>query len=235
VSQSGLYEVWCLDPDRGEQAMEENHHRFWEKVLDLVVEPDLSTAAVLDFGCNQGGFLRFLHARKPFARGLGVDLARHSVEVANQRKGGLPVTYLATPTLEPYGGQFDLAFSTAVVYLLPGLPDHARQMRHALKPQGVYYATYSDYGGNPSLSRLRETIDRSAAVPMRLHTLDAIGEAFHREGFAVSLRRIPPTGFIPLAFPDPFFDRVADRLQYEYSEAYMFRFVAPGAALDTAS
>lgn len=44
----------------------------------------------------------------------------------------------------PYAAQFDLAISSAVIYLIGDLPFHARKIRHVLKPRGVYSATYSD-------------------------------------------------------------------------------------------
>jgi SAM-dependent methyltransferase len=193
----------------------------------VMAEHDLRSSTVLDFGCNQGGFLRFLYAQRPFAAGVGVDLARRSVEVANSRVGRLPITYVATPTLEPYASRFDLATSSAVIYLIADLPAHAREMRRALKPEAVYYATYSDYRGNPSLPSMREQIDRHGAVPMQEHTFDAIALAFQAEGFGVELRRLPADGFIPVRLPDRFFRSLGDRLLYEYEQAYVFRFTAP--------
>jgi SAM-dependent methyltransferase len=224
---STLYDVWWTDSSEGEQTMEDSHHRHWQKLVDVMAERDLRASTVLDFGCNQGGFLRFLYAQRPFAAGVGVDLARRSVEVANARVGQLPITYVATTTLEPYAGRFDLATSSAVIYLIADLPAHAREMREALKPGGVYYATYSDYRDNPSLPAMREQIDRHGAVPMQEHTLDAIALAFQTEGFAVELRRLPAGGFIPVRLPDRFFRSLGDRLLYEYEQAYVFRFTAP--------
>ena len=157
------YETWWTDGAEGEQRMEDSHARHWRKILDAMLERDLTAFTVLDFGCNQGGFLRLLYQERPFARGLGVDLARRSVEIANQRKGTLPIDYAVAPTLEPYAGEFDLAVSISVIYLIEVLGAHARQMRQALKAGGVYYATYTDYRDNPSLPALRGEIDRHGA------------------------------------------------------------------------
>jgi SAM-dependent methyltransferase len=192
------------------------------------VERDLRTSTLLDFGCNQGGFLRFLYERRPFASAVGVDLARKSVEVARARVGGLPITYLATSTLEPSLGRFDIAVSSAVIYLIDDLAAHAREIKQVLKPEGVYYATYSDYGGNPSLPSMREQINRHGAVKMQEHALDDIALAFQGEGFTVEMRRLLPEGFIPVRLPDRFFRRLGDRMLYEYQQAYVFRFTAPG-------
>ena len=222
-----LYDVWWTDAVGGEQVMEESHHRHWQKLIDVIVERDLHTRTILDFGCNQGGFLRFLHGQRPFASGLGVDLARTSVAVANTRAGDLPIVYVLTSTLEPYAARFDLAVSSAVVYLLPDLPAHAREIKHALKAGGVYYATYSDYRGNPSLPSMREHINRHGAVAMREHALEDIALAFQNEGFDVGIRRMLPSGFIPVRLPDRFFRSLADRMLYEYEQAYVFRCVAP--------
>ncbi len=227
MSKSELYDVWWNDASEGEQRMEESHDQHWQKILETIVETDLDGRHVLDFGCNQGGFLRFLYRQRPFASGLGVDLARQSVDIANQRKGDLPLDYVATASLEPYANRFDLAVSSAVIYLIEDLADHARQIRHALKPGGVYYAAYSDYDENPSLPYLREEIDRYGAVKMQLHSLDDLVLAFQNEGFTVGLQRLQPTSFTPVALPDRFFRRVADRMQYEYEQAYVFRYVAP--------
>jgi SAM-dependent methyltransferase len=224
---STLYDVWWTDEPEGEQAMEEGHHRHWQKLIYTMVETDLQTCTILDFGCNQGGFLRFLYGQRPFASAVGVDLARKSVEVANARVGALPITYVATSTLDPYVGHFDLSVSSAVVYLIPDLPAHAREIKRALKPGGVYYATYSDYRGNPSLPSMRDCINRHGAVKMQEHALDEIALAFQNEGFAVGIRRLPASGFMPVRLPDRFFRNLADRLLYEYEQAYVFRCVAP--------
>jgi SAM-dependent methyltransferase len=235
MESATLYEVWWQEGTDGDQRMEDSHHVFWRKVIEMIVETDLRHATILDFGCNQGGFLRLLYTHRPFQHGVGVDLARQSIAVANQRKGYLPITYNAAATLQPYAQCFDLAVSTAVVYLLADLPAHAREIKQALKPGGVYYATFTDYTGNPSFASIRDTINRHGTVTMQPHTLDDIAQAFHGVGFQVSLRRMTPAGYIPLSFPDRTFLCLADRMQYEYTQAYIFRCVAPSQETGPAS
>jgi SAM-dependent methyltransferase len=227
MSKPELYDVWWTEAGDGEQQMEDGHDHHWRKILEYITETDLGNKHILDFGCNQGGFLRLLYRERPFAYGLGIDLARESVAVANQRKGDLPLDYVATTDLTPYAHQFDLAISSSVIYLIDDLAEHAHQICYALKPGGIYYATYTDYQGNPSLPKMQEDIDRYGAVKMQLHRLDDIALAFQAAGFAVSLRRMLPVGYIPLQLPDRFFQQVADRMQYEYEQAYIFRFVTP--------
>ncbi|MEX5715798.1 hypothetical protein IC615_18115 [Serratia ureilytica] len=60
--------TWYRDP-HAEQAMAEGHAPIWRHLLSLVPERELSGVRVLDFGCNQGGFLRLLHQIRPFSEG----------------------------------------------------------------------------------------------------------------------------------------------------------------------
>jgi SAM-dependent methyltransferase len=229
VVKDQLYDVWWQDASEGEQLMEDMHLRFWQKVLSMVIEEDLSNSSVLDFGCNQGGFLRFLYGQRSFKNAIGVDLARQSVEVANKRKGSLPIHYEVTTTPEKFANHFDLAFSISVIYLIPDLKEHAWKIKQVLKPGGVYYATYTDYNGNPSLPAMKKKIDQNGAVPMILHDLDDIAEVLFQEGFTVGIRRLIPDCFIELFSKDRFFQKISHRMQYEYEQAYIFRFVAPNA------
>ncbi|WP_400163704.1 class I SAM-dependent methyltransferase [Brevibacillus sp. TJ4] len=220
---SQLYDVWWKHGEN-EQKMEDSHQPFWRKVLAAVVEEDLQASSVLDIGCNQGGFLRFLYGERPFREGVGIDLARQSIEVATSRKGDLPIHYEATGDPEKYPERFDIAFSTSVLYLIEDLQEHAWKVQQALKPGGVYYSTYSDYNGNPSLPQIHKKINAGASLPMQLHTLDEITRAFQENGFDVAIARLQPDRFISLRNPDPWFQRVEERLLYEYEQAYIFRF-----------
>ncbi len=227
MTDQQLYDVWWQDDTAGEQSMEDNHAPFWRKLLSMIEEQDLSAYNILDFGCNQGGFLRFLHSQRPFANGTGVDLATGSIAIANQRKGDLPLSYEATADIEKFGHVFDLALSSAVIYLIQDLSSHARKIKSALKAGGVYYCTYTDYSKNPSLLRIKKEIDANGSLPMQLHALDDIAQAFFEQGFSVAIRRMPPQGYVALEPQDSWFNTIADRMQYEYEQAYIFRFTAP--------
>lgn len=222
-----LYDVWWKKAGETEQIMEEGHAQHWEKVLGAMLEKDLSKSSVLDIGCNQGGFLRYLYARRPFQKGVGIDLATQSICVANSRKGDLPLAYFATGEPRELGEGFDLALSISVIYLIRDLRGHAQRIRGALKPGGAYYATFADYNGNPSFPRIKRQIDENGATPLQMHTLDEIAGAFFDEGFAVSLRRLQPAGYVPLIRPDPWYDAISHRMLYEYEQGYIFRMAAP--------
>ncbi|WP_117168542.1 class I SAM-dependent methyltransferase [Paraliobacillus sediminis] len=222
-----LYDIWWQDTDNGEQSMEDDHLEGWQQTIDTIVEPSLEGMTVLDFGCNQGGFLRHLYHYSPYKKAVGVDLAKASIKVANKRIGDLPITYEATGQVELLGPSFDMAFSTSVIYLIKDLAQHAWQMKQVLKPNGVYYATFTDQSTNPSLAYMKKQIDQYGTTPMQLHNLDDIANAFIKEGFLVELKRVTPQQFVRVNRNSAFYQRISDRMLAEYELAYVFRFIAP--------
>jgi SAM-dependent methyltransferase len=218
------YDAWW---NEGDQDMEDEHIPHWSRVLGFIPENDLSQKTVLDFGCNQGGFLRLLHEQRGFEKGFGVDIAKKSIEIASNRVGDLPIKYILTDDPTSLNTQFDFAISLAVIYLLPDMDKHVAQMKQCLKSGGVYYATFVDYTGNPSLPAIKKTINENASVPMQDHTLDSISRAFFKGGFKVAVRRIAPVGFVELSENNIWHEKVEYYLQYAYEQAHIFRFTAP--------
>lgn len=94
-----------------EDVMNDHHAPFWRAMIRQMSESDIHNSSVLDFGCNQGGFLRTLFRIKPFKKGLGVDLAVKSLETAKNLKGNMPLHYETPEILEKMDAQFDIAFS----------------------------------------------------------------------------------------------------------------------------
>ena len=123
-----------------EDAMGAAHAPIWRRMMDVSVADDMANTSVLDFGCNQGGFLRFLYDHHPFKSGLGIDIARESVGRAELLKGRRPIEYKVSESAAAMGRVFDLAFSHEVLYLLPDLVQHARDIKAALRPGGIYVA-----------------------------------------------------------------------------------------------
>ncbi|MDF2570128.1 MAG: Methyltransferase type 11 [Sporomusa sp.] len=225
LQEDKLYDIWWQNRSEGEQQMEDGHIKGWREVIHLIQEQDLSNMTVLDFGCNQGGFLRYLYQAKPFREGMGIDLAQQSIAVADSRKGDLPLTYVATTNPEQFANRFDLAISQAVIYLIKDLKAHAWKVKQMLKPGGVYYATYTDCNDNPSLHHFTEWINQNSLVESNAHTLDFIAETFESEGFQVEIQRRRPQGFIDISCKEDGFLCIADRLKATYEQAYIFRFV----------
>ncbi len=219
------YATWHSDAAR-EPQMEEAHRPYWRHFIATIPETDLSTRTVLDFGCNRGGFLRLLHALKPFRRGLGVDIARDSVAAANTLRGTAPVRYEVATGLDAWQGQFDIAFSYEVIYLLPDLAAHAAQMHAALKPGGVYYAVTGCHTHCPLWPDWRIRIAGLSNAPVQDRAPDDYASAFIAAGFEVSVRRFGYDGFVSAA-PSGYYPHIADAIRYAADDKLMFRIVRP--------
>jgi SAM-dependent methyltransferase len=89
MDTAATYGTWHADAAR-EPAMEEGHRPLWRHFIESIPETDLSTREVLDFGCNRGGFLRLLHALKPFRHAIGVDIAVDSIAAAHRLHTTVP-------------------------------------------------------------------------------------------------------------------------------------------------
>ena len=96
MQRSGTISTWNRNP-ADEEAMGAAHTPIWRHMIDVSVSDDLRDATVLDYGCNQGGFLRMLYDRHPFRAGVGIDIApvapgqhssEHAVSVAMQDSAG---------------------------------------------------------------------------------------------------------------------------------------------------
>ncbi len=224
ADDTGTIPTWHKDRTR-ESAMGPAHAPVWRHLIDLVPERDLTHADVLDFGCNQGGFLRLLHAIRPFRFGLGVDIAAESVARAEQLKGDLPLAYDLVPGLAAHPGRFDLAFSHEVIYLVPDIDAHARTVLAALRPGGVYYAVTGCHTGNRLWPHWRRHIPATTNVQTQDRSLDDYAEAFRRAGFSVATRRFGFDCFAPYDGPSPYYPSVADRMYYYAEAKTLFRLV----------
>ena len=80
MQRSGTISTWNRNP-ADEEAMGAAHTPIWRHMIDVSVSDDLRDATVLDYGCNQGGFLRMLYDRHPFRAGVGLDIARAAEDV----------------------------------------------------------------------------------------------------------------------------------------------------------
>ncbi len=74
---------------------------------------------------------------------------------------------------------------------------------------------------------MREAINRHGPVSMQEHALDDIAEAFQAQGVRGEPPPHAPGWLYSRDPPDRFFGSLADRMLYEYHQAYIFRFVAP--------
>src|SRR5260370_29142108 len=102
--------TWNRNPAE-EEAMGAAHAPIWRRMIDVSVPHDLHDSTILDYGCNQGGFLRMLYDRHPFKSAVGIDIARESVARADLLKGHPPIDYKITDRAAAPRRTFDLAFS----------------------------------------------------------------------------------------------------------------------------
>ena len=222
-----VYDTWVKDTT-GENEMETRHRPGWKAVIDAMREQELTKANVLDFGCNQGGFLRYLYENKPFKKATGIDLGAKSIAVAKERRGELPISYVVTGSPETLDERFDIAFSLSVLYLIGDLAEHAAKIRRSLNSSGVYYATYTDYRDNPSAAYFLQTISQDSVLKPCAHTIDMIAGAFFTEGFQVSIRKMIPADFVELLPQHRHLLCNDDYIKARYEASYLFRFALPG-------
>lgn len=230
MTNAQIIEEWWTEADVGDASLEDDHGMyFWNDVIQNVIEENLAGKTILDFGCNQGGFLRHLYQSNPFAKGVGVDIAASSIMVAQSRKENLPLEYYALTSLERFNKEFDVATSTAVIYLISDIETHAREVFKALKPGGIYYATHPDYtqseGGRLQIQKINEF----AAVKASEKTVDDIAKAFAAAGFMVSIKRMIPKSYLSLSVGSSWYRTVYDQIHHNYEERYAFRLMKPAA------
>ncbi|CAI0904327.1 class I SAM-dependent methyltransferase [Serratia entomophila] len=220
--------TWYRDP-QDEDAMADGHAPIWRHLLGLVPENELSGVSVLDFGCNQGGFLRLLHEIRPFHRALGVDIAQQSIGKANRLKGNLPVTYQTDTRLAGWDGRFDIAFSHEVIYLIDELEQHAADILRVLKPGGVYYAITGCHTDNPLWPAWRQRVAEQTHTRVQDRSVNDYARIFTAAGFQVGARRLDYAGFIPHD-PDGWMPNLSDAIDYYTRIKTVFRLVKPQSA-----
>lgn len=208
-----------------ENAMNDDHRHLWQQLIRHTEEPNLSQKSVLDYGCNQGGFLRLLYTQKPFAHALGVDIAEDSLAAAQENVKDAPIAFTHVADLSNRKNEFDIAFSHEVIYLLPDLAAHAALIKSCLKPGGVYYAAIGCHTDNPQWPRWKEIIASYSNVTVQDYSLDDYAAAFFDAGFAVSAKPYSFTGFVPLKKGNAYFPKIRDSLDYHTTHKTLFRFV----------
>ncbi|WP_299471793.1 class I SAM-dependent methyltransferase [uncultured Roseibium sp.] len=221
--KANLIDTWS-NISSEEDTMTADHTWIWCEMIEAMDERNLANATVLDFGCNQGGFLRLLYDLRHFKSAVGVDIARHAVDLAEAAKGNRPITYRSTTDILKLEERFDLAFSHEVIYLIDDLKEHAKQIAGVLKAGGSYYAVTCCHRDSPLWGMWRPQIQAFSNVPVPNHSVADIAGAFRKSGFNVSVRRFLANAFIPLAEPSDYFPTDVDRLEVYSRWKLMFRF-----------
>jgi len=216
--------TWNRNPAE-EEAMGAVHAPVWRRMIDVSVPHDLHDSTILDYGCNQGGFLRMLYDRHPFKSAVGIDIARESVARADLLKGHRPIEYKVADGAASLGRRFDYAFSHEVLYLLENLAAHAADIRAALRPGGAYVAAMGCHTDSAVWPRWRKLIADTSSIPLFDHSLDAVAQAFSATGFTVAVRPLDLDAFMPVTVGSAYFPKVVDQLRYYSQDKVLFRFV----------
>ncbi|MEJ0063742.1 MAG: class I SAM-dependent methyltransferase [Alphaproteobacteria bacterium] len=214
--------TWYRDSAE-ENGMEDEHDYLWQRMIEKLGDLDLTQAAVLDFGCNQGGFLRRLYQSHPYRLAVGVDIALESLARAAENKSAAPIRYHHASAPDPWQERYDCAFSHEVVYLLPDLAAHARQIHQVLKPGGVYYYAIGCHTENPLWPAWTKLIAETSNLPVQDYALDDYARAFWSAGFEVSAQKYLIDDFIKLKPDNTYFPRVIDSLNYHVDHKILFR------------
>ena len=224
MAQPATIRTWNRNP-ADEEAMGAAHAPIWRRMIDVAVHGDLRQSTVLDYGCNQGGFLRMLHDRHPFRAATGIDIARESVARAELLKGHRPIEYKVSDSAQSLGKVFDFAFGHEVLYLLPDVAAHARDIKAALRPGGAYIAAMGCHKDSAVWPRWRKLIAETSSIPIYDHSLDGVAKAFSEAGFNVGVRPLDLDAFMPVTVGSEYFPKVVDQLRYYSQDKVLFRFV----------
>ena len=216
--------TWNRNP-ADEEAMGAAHAPIWRRMVDVSVPHDLSGSTILDYGCNQGGFLRLLYDRQPFKSAVGLDIARESVARAELLKGHRPIEYKVADSPAGLERAFDFAFSHEVLYLLPDLAQHAADMRSALRIGGAYVAAMGCHTDSAVWPHWRRLISETSSIPIYDHSLDSVARTFTEQGFSVAVRPLDLDAFMPVTVGSAYFPKIVDQLRYYSQDKVLFRFV----------
>jgi SAM-dependent methyltransferase len=216
--------TWNRNPAE-EEAMGAAHAPIWRRMIDVSIVHDLRESTILDYGCNQGGFLRMLYDRHPFRGAVGIDIARESVARAELLKGHRPIEYKVMDSAAAVGRPFDFVFSHEVVYLLYDLAAHANDIKTVLRPGGTYVAAMGCHTDSAVWPRWRKLIAETSSIPIYDHSLEAVAQAFSQAGFTVAVRPLDLDAFMPVTLGSAYFPKIVDQLRYYSQDKVLFRFV----------
>jgi SAM-dependent methyltransferase len=210
-----------------DEAMQDEHGFIWKAMLETV-DTDLSGKRVLDAGCNRGGFLRLLVDSVGITQGFGYDPASGAVADARRLAAGRPLRFEVADTVPEGWGEFDVAFSHEVLYVLNDLVAHAADLFAALKPGATYFAVMGVHEQSPMMSAWHAESAVELDLP-RIYKLDEVASVFEDAGFSASVANMK-FGFVPVSAHRHRHDQHTDVLawlDYYTREKVLLRFTRP--------
>lgn len=203
---------------------------FWFSLLkeSLNIFNFTPNAKILDFGCGSGGFLRLFEFYLPGRNLTGVEIDSNLI-LECQATFGEHISFLPYQKISSISdGYFDAVFSQEVIYTLPNMEIHAKQMFSIIREGGYYFATMGCHIQNPTWACRRDKIRTTEKYYAYDYSLDEVAKAFFNAGFRVSVKRLPVCA--PLKFSvegDSDFDSVHDLLLSSHEYKIMFSFMKP--------
>jgi SAM-dependent methyltransferase len=210
-----------------DEAMQDDHGFIWKAMLETI-DTDLAGKRALDAGCNRGGFLRLLVDTAGIAEGYGYDTASDAIADARRLANDRPLTFEVAQTVPDGWGEFDVAFSHEVLYVLKDLVTHATGLFAALKPRGSYFAVMGVHEESPMMSAWHAESAVELDLP-RLYKLDEVVSVFEGAGFSASVANLK-MGFVPVSAHRHGHDHRGDLLawlDYYTREKVLLRFTRP--------
>jgi SAM-dependent methyltransferase len=204
-----------------DEAMQDEHGFVWLAMLETI-DLNLPRKRVLDAGCNRGGFLRLLADKCGIAEGFGYDPAAGAIDDAKRLAGDRPLHFQAADTVPTGWGNFDVAFSHEVLYLIHDLPAHAASIFDALAPGGVYFAVMGVHTRSPLMAEWHSAHAEELRLP-QLYEIDDVVATFRTAGFDVSAARLA-VNFVPAAGHGHDRSQLFDWLDYYYDQKLLLRF-----------
>jgi SAM-dependent methyltransferase len=158
-------------------SMEAEHLPLWRAFIRAFAPLLPPGGRILDFGCSRGGMLLVVFEEGADATGggaaatfrpslgVGIDvdarpMCAHLEASARAVRGRYPLLF-TTSSPRRFPGQFDLAVSHEVVYLLPDLRRTFAEIALALTPNGRFCLTTGCHAENPLFPRWRASLEQS--------------------------------------------------------------------------
>jgi SAM-dependent methyltransferase len=223
ISSSTSATVVKVDFSSPEYRADLNHLPFWQHFVDSISEKDLRNSTVLDFGCGRGMFLHTLFYRSPFKKGYGVDISTAAIATARTHTAYVPVEYFeqSNPSCV---SNIDIAMSHEVLYQLPDLTAHAKDMHACLRTGGVYYIALACIADNPLWPLWKSNIEKGG-ITAYTHTADEIVKAFVDNGFDVYARKFVMDDFVKMVPGNANYHTLTERMDNALLNKFIFRAV----------
>lgn len=156
-------------PEQYEKGYFEREHRNWflhpnlslyEKLSQIILRHK-SDSSVLDIGCGNGNFLRYLRAKSGSLHLTGIDMS------SNEPAAG--IRYLQGDFLnQHFDRQFDVVVSLAVIEHIPDVTAFAKRLHELCVPKGLV---------------INMTVDEGSVIY-------GAAQALKNVGYSVPLRRL---------------------------------------------